>query len=70
MRLRRVVIQSLVISLVLAGFWTWSVTRPSSIESYLVAAAILFVPIAALQMIVRVGGALLDDERARAPHVE
>ena len=63
--LQRAVIQALIASLIVAGWWSWSAADNASITTFVVTAAILFVPVFGLRLIVDVGGELLADERRR-----
>jgi hypothetical protein len=52
-------------SLFLATMWAWLATRPASLGSFLVAAAMLFPFLFGIRLIIAAGGVLLADERAR-----
>ncbi len=62
--LRRAVLQAVIAALFAAGWWSWSF-HLGSVGNYFIVAAILFPPLLGFRLIVSVGGALLDDERAR-----
>jgi hypothetical protein len=61
--LRRTAIGALAVSLVAAGSSSWWILESASLASYVITAAVLFVPIFALRVIIDVGGVLLADER-------
>jgi hypothetical protein len=63
--LRRATVQALVASLFLAALSTWWIIASASLTTYIVVAAILFIPIFGLRLIVDVGGELLEDERRK-----
>ncbi len=64
-RLRWIVIQSVVASLLLAGAWSWKMIHPASFGDNAITAAILVLPMLGLRLIIGVGGALMDDETMR-----
>jgi len=52
-------------ALVTAAFVSWNLIHSASFADYFVTAAILFLPFAALRLIISVGDALMDEESAR-----
>jgi hypothetical protein len=64
-RYRRLLIESLLVSLFWAGIWSREIVHHGSVPDYVSAAAIFLLPVLAVRVIVRVGAQLMDDDSAR-----
>jgi hypothetical protein len=67
MRYRRAARRALVVSLVVAVIYGWTISPGASMGERIVTGVIIFVVLFALGLIIDVGGALLAHERARTP---